>query len=131
MNLVDQVRKEMEEDQASQAVLESSGFDWIGWIAWIGHILLAIFIVVVPFMNDPEWLKYHADIVFFLIVKWFVLNKCTLVKFEKILRGVSTEESLVYRFLEPLVELRHQKAYWVPIVLLGMLSFYRWRARSL
>jgi len=96
-------------------------------IVQVGHFLFIIFIVIVPFSNNPTWLKYHADIIFFLMVKWFFLNRCTLVKFEKMIRGVPTSESLIYRFTEPLVDLRHHKEVWIPLVILGCFSFYRWR----
>lgn len=149
MNLVEDVKKKMEDEhkgdpsfkkcggssslvnsEEASGKVDSEKIDWVGWLAWAGHVIFIIFLVIVPFTNNQEWLKYHADAVFFLVVKWFILNKCTLVKFEKMIRGVSTEESLVYRFLEPLVDLRHKKAYWMPLVILGGISFYKWRSMA-
>lgn len=91
------------------------------------HLILFSFIILGPISNNQRILKYHSDIIIFLLVKWFILNKCTLTKIEKKLRNLERQEDgIVYQFLEPIITLNKHPCRWLiygAVAMLGLISY--------
>lgn len=88
------------------------------------HLFLFIFLIAGPFSNNSKTLKYHYDLVIFIFIKWFILDKCTFIKLETKLRQLDNkQDGIVYQFLEPIVQLK-EHPYRILIMTLTALLGY-------
>jgi uncharacterized protein YhhL (DUF1145 family) len=72
-------------------------------IVRIVHILIIIFMIVVPFMDDPLLLFLHVAGGLTLLLHWYLNNDaCCLTIFESYLRGVDVDKSISGQFIRPL-----------------------------
>ena len=54
------------------------------------HVLLLVFLLLIPFSNDKYLLKLHLLLIPFLMIHWITNNDtCALTEIEKYLRGTS------------------------------------------
>jgi len=95
------------------------------------HVLLIIFIIVVPFYPRADWmlLVLHVSSVMTLVVHWMLNNDgCFLTLVESRLRGIDDTESFMHRIVSPVykiddLELKSLVSNITP--LLGLVSLLR------
>jgi uncharacterized protein YhhL (DUF1145 family) len=69
----------------------------------IVHILIIIFMVVAPFLDDPLLLFLHVAGGLTLLLHWYLNNDaCCLTILESYLRGVDVDKSISGQFIRPL-----------------------------
>ena len=110
------------------------------------HILLIIFIVIVPFVGSNYLLLLHAIFVPFMVLHWIINdNTCALTLVEKKLRekiygNVDEEDCITCRLIEPVYDFRkNYKTFTVIIytvtILLWLMStgklIYRYNTGSI
>ena len=75
----------------------------LGWIVRIVHILIIIFMIVAPFLEEPVLLVLHVAGGLTLLLHWYLNNDaCCLTTLESYLRGISVENSVSGQFIQPL-----------------------------
>lgn len=71
------------------------------------HLIIVLFVIIVPFTNSPYFLMLHAIFVPFLWLHWLTNNDtCCLTMLEKYIRGTKTkeeeEECFTCRLINPI-----------------------------
>ena len=95
------------------------------------HILLVLFVIVVPFIKAAKWplLLIHFMTILTLFAHWiFNEDTCFLTLVESTLRGVPLEYSFMYQIVSPIYKIQDESLkqcvmYITP--LLGLVSFQR------
>ena len=100
-------------------------------IVWILHMLLILFILIVPFMPNVTWpiLVLHVTSIFSLMVHWsFNDDSCFLTLVECSLRGVDTKESFMHSIVSPVYKISDESLQTIVYRLtpiLAMISILR------
>lgn len=82
-------------------------------IIMICHIIIILFVIIIPFTNSNYFLLIHAIIIPFIMLHWILNNNtCALTIFEKILRtkdGVvpNSEDCFTCRLIEPIYDFKN------------------------
>ena len=87
------------------------------------HILLLLFVLIVPFTNNFELLILHFIIVPGIVFHWYMnSNVCCLTMTEQILRGKkNTDETLTGSILNPIFNLsKHDESTLIFYVTLSL-----------
>jgi hypothetical protein len=117
---------------------------FIADIVQIIHIIIRIFIVVVPFIGDEYWLTLHLITIPFIMMHWVVNQTvCVLTEIESAVRGcprvdtfigqivipIYKNESFVGTIISPFYEIKdkdtEKKAVWIGLTLLWLITFFR------
>ena len=95
------------------------------------HILLIMFIVVVPFIIRVHWtfLLLHASASILLLLHWFAHeDTCALTYLESYLRGVPVKQSFMYDLVSPVYKIEDaqlKKLVSIATIILGLVSASR------
>lgn len=98
------------------------------------HILLVIFVVVVPFTSSNYFLLLHAIFIPFLILHWVCNdNTCVLTIIERNLRKqiygkVDEEDCITCRLIEPVYDFR--KNYATFTIIIYVITILLWLVSS-
>lgn len=94
----------------------------------IFHILIILFIIIGPFLDDPMLLVLHITFCVCLMIHWlFNSDVCFLTFVEKKLRGVGDEKSFIYQFIAPMYNISNTKfnqLIWMVTIILCLISIY-------
>lgn len=95
----------------------------------IFHIIVILFILIIPFSKVPMLLLLHIVFSLSLLVHWYNNNnQCSLTLIESNLRGLDVTESFTYKFIAPLYDISNTEwskiCYSFTIVLM-IFSIYR------
>lgn len=72
------------------------------------HVLLILFVIIVPFIPNVEWtfLVLHISTVMSLLVHWLMNNdSCFLTLVETKMRGVESSESFIHSIVSPVYKI--------------------------
>lgn len=62
-------------------------------IIFLVHIIIILFVIIVPFINSPYLLFLHSVFIPFLIAHWLLNNNtCMLTTVEKYFKGIKNKE---------------------------------------
>lgn len=95
------------------------------------HILLILFIVVVPFVKRVHWtfLLLHTSASILLLLHWFAHeDTCALTYLESYLRGVPVKQSFMYDLVSPVYKIEDEqlkKIVSICTIILGLISASR------
>lgn len=93
------------------------------------HIIVILFVILIPFSKVPMLLLLHIVFSLSLLVHWYNNNnQCSLTLFESKLRGLDVTESFTYKFIAPLYDV--SKTEWSKIcysftIVLMIISMYK------
>ncbi len=87
------------------------------------HIMLVLFVVIVPFTSSHYFLMLHAMFVPFMIVHWLLNNHmCALTLVEKFIRkrvykeGYEKEDCITCKLIEPIYDFNNDTELMAKVV---------------
>tara|TARA_B100002051_G_C16327978_1_gene435506 strand:- start:194 stop:520 length:327 start_codon:yes stop_codon:yes gene_type:complete len=102
-----------------------SGNRVLGLLIGAFHILIYVFLAVVPFLRDKSLLPLHLVTCASVLIHWLLNdNSCVLTQVECLLRDVKREETLSYQLLAPILNSDEQLV--AVTVALFVISLYRY-----
>jgi hypothetical protein len=95
----------------------------------IFHIIVVIFVLLIPFSNVPSFLILHITFSISLLLHWYYNNnECSLTYFEAKLRGLDRTQSFTHQFIAPMYEISNTQwsniCYIVTILLMCISMYY-------
>jgi hypothetical protein len=92
------------------------------------HIIIIIFMIIIPFVNIPYLLILHITFSICLMIHWVMnSNECALTQLEAYYRKVPKYDTLMNRFISPLYQISDNQYYyliWISTVILLIISIY-------
>jgi hypothetical protein len=89
------------------------------------HILLVLFIIVVPFTNSEYFLTLHAIGIPGLIIHWVTNNNlCSLTLLESKLTGEQIDNTFIGKIVHPFFEINDYTIYTI-VLGLWLISLYK------
>lgn len=118
--------------QSKNSIIESTKSDvniFLANVINVFHIIVILFVLLIPFSDVPMLLLLHIVFSLSLLVHWYNNNnQCSLTLLESQLRGLDVTESFTYKFIAPLYDVSKTEwskiCYSVTIVLM-IVSIYR------
>jgi len=87
------------------------------------HIMLVLFVVIVPFTNSHYFLMLHAIFVPFMVIHWLLNNHmCALTLVEKYVRkkvykeGYAEEDCITCKLIEPIYDFNNDTEMMAKVV---------------
>ena len=97
-------------------------------IIYFFHILIILFVIIIPFINIPLILLLHIVFCLCLFVHWYQNSDiCCLTLFEAHMRGINKMDTIVQQFIGPIYnisELKLNKIIWIITIILLLVSIY-------
>ena len=93
------------------------------------HIIIIIFMIIVPFINIPYLLILHITFSICLMIHWIMnSNECALSHIEAYYRKIPRCNTIMNRFITPLYQISdNQYIYfiWIITIILLIISLYK------
>ena len=97
-------------------------------LIYIFHIIIVLFILLIPFSNIPSFLILHIVFSLCLFLHWSTnSNVCSLTLLEGKLRGLKDVDTLSYQFISPLYNISKTESSnlaWVITLIMMCISVY-------
>ena len=90
------------------------------------HYFLIAYVIIVPWTYNRTLLRFHVQLVLFLLFKWLITVECNMTHFEHKLRGIEKHEGFIYQFLQPIIDIRESQVNWLcytTVIILGTISY--------
>ena len=98
-------------------------------IVYYFHILIILFIIITPFINDVLLLVLHIVFCVCLFTHWYLQSdECVLTLIECKLRGIDKVNSLIYEFISPIYNInktKFNKLSWIITLFMFIFSIYK------
>lgn len=97
-------------------------------LIFLFHIIILLFVILIPFTKIPLYLILHITFCISLIIHWAHNNNaCSLTLIESKLRGISESDSFSYKFIAPIYDI--SKTEWsnfcyIITIILALISLY-------
>ena len=98
-------------------------------IIYLFHIIIILFIILAPLINNPLILILHITFSLCLFIHWICNSDiCFLTLLECQLRGVSQNNSFIYQFINPIYNISSYKyttMIWIITLIMFFISIYK------
>jgi len=103
--------------------------EFLANLIFIFHILVVLFVIIVPFTDSPAFLILHVVFCFCLLVHWFTnSDNCSLTLLESKLRGKEVCETFTYQFIAPIYNISQKEfneVVKIVTIILMCISIYK------
>ncbi len=93
------------------------------------HIIIILFVFIIPFSNIPSLLILHITFSLSLLLHWYTnSNECSLTLLESKLRGIDRNAGFTHKFIAPIYDISLTKwssICYIIIIILISISIYK------